>query len=390
MTLGRRPPPDREASDLLTVLEYMDIESFDLERWQSIYEHHVAVNLSESGVHPLRLQELIEATDLEDLLSQQLAYTQTNGTAILREKVAALYGSACVANVLITNGGSEANFVACWHLITPGDEVVVVQPTYMQIPEIARSFGATVHEVWLEANPAKWRLDLDVVRAAVTPRTRFIAVCNPNNPTGARLDTAAVTGLCSIAAKYGCWLLADEVYRGAELDGRGTPSAWNHYERVIVTGGLSKAYGLPGLRVGWLVGHPDVIDKLWGRRDYTTIAPGAINDLLARRALEPKRRERLLARTRRILRKNQAIVDAWVTDQPGVHQIPPEAGGVTLIRYLGNRESIELAETLRAQHGVLIVPGSHFKLDQHLRIGIGGEPEPLRDGLTKLAEVLGF
>ena len=127
--------------------------------------------------------------------------------------------------------------------------------------------------------------------------------------------------------------------------------------------------------MGWLVGHPDVIDKLWGRRDYTTIAPGAINDLLARRALEPKRRERLLARTRRILRKNQAIVDAWVTDQPGVHQIPPEAGGVTLIRYLGNRESIELAETLRAQHGVLIVPGSHFKLDQHLRIGIGGEPE---------------
>ena len=367
----------------------MDIKPFDLERWQSVYEHNVAINLSESGVHPLRVRELIETTDRENLLSQSLGYTQTNGTLSLRESVAAIYDGASAANVLITNGGSEANFVVCWHLITPGDEVVVVQPTYMQIPELARSFGATVHEVWLEAKPLGWQLDLEAVRAAVTPRTRFIAMSNPNNPTGARLDDTVVTGLCSIAAEYGCWLLADEIYRGAELDGRDTPSAWNRYERTIVTSGLSKAYGLPGLRTGWLVGHHDVITKLWGRRDYTTIAPGAINDLLACRALEPARRGQLITRTRRILRENQAIVSAWVSNQSTVHQIPPEAGAVTLLRYSGNRASIELAETLRARHGILVVPGSHFKLDQHLRIGIGGESKPLHNGLTKLSEVLG-
>ncbi|MEE2792350.1 MAG: aminotransferase class I/II-fold pyridoxal phosphate-dependent enzyme, partial [Acidobacteriota bacterium] len=121
-----------------------------------------------------------------------------------------------------------------------------------------------------------------------------------------------------------------------------------------------------------------------------TIAPGAINDLLACRALEPARRGQLITRTRRILRENQAIVSDWVSKQSTVHQIPPEAGAVTLLRYSGNRASIELAETLRARHGILVVPGSHFKLDQHLRIGIGGESKPLRNGLTKLSEVLGL
>ena len=366
----------------------MKIERFNLERWQSVHEHNVEINLSESGVHPLRVQELVETADLEDLLGQELGYTQTNGTITLRDRVAALYGDASATNVLVTNGGSEANFIICWHLIAAGDEVVVVQPTYLQIPALARSFGATVQEVWLQADPTRWRLDLDAVRAAVTTRTRVIAVCNPNNPTGACLDEAEITGLCAIAADHGCWLLADEIYRGAELDERDTPSAWNRYERVLVTGGLSKAYGLPGLRIGWVAGPADVINALWGRHDYVSIAPGAVNDFLARRALEPSRRQRLVARTRRILRHNQATVGAWVAGRPTVHQIPPEAGGVTLIRYPGARSSTELAETLRAKHGVLIVPGSHFELDHHLRLGIGGEPQPLQEGLARLARLL--
>ena len=376
----------------------MDIERFDLERWQSIHEHDVEINLSESGVHPLRLEEVVETADLDDLLGQELGYTQTNGTVTLRERVAALYDGASAANVLVTNGGSEANFVTCWHLIEPGDEVVVVQPTYMQIPGLARSFGATVREVWLEAcygnpddhdqGPVRWRLDLDAVRAAVTPRTWCIAVCNPNNPTGARLDEAEVGKLCAVAAKQGCWVLADEIYRGAELDGRDTPSAWGRHDRVIVTGGLSKAYGLPGLRIGWVVGPAELVEQLWGRHDYTTIAPGTINDFLARLALDPSRRGRLLARTRGKLRENQAIVRTWVSQQRGVRQIPPEGGGVTLLRYPGSRPSAELAETLRTLHGVLVVPGVHFGLEYHLRVGIGGDPGQLREGLARLGQVL--
>ena len=366
----------------------MRIDPFELERWQSIHEHHTAINLTESGAHPLRVRELAGGRDLETLLDQTLEYTQTNGTAPLRERIASLYDGASAANVLVTNGSSEANLLACWQLIEPGDEAVVVHPVYMQLPGLLPSFGATVREVWLEPGPARWRLDLDAVRRAVGPRTRFIAVCNPNNPTGARLDETALAELCEIAADRGCWLLADEVYRGAELDGRDTPSAWGGGDRVLVTGGLSKAYGLPGLRIGWLVGPAGLIEALWGRRDYTSIAPGAVNDLLARLALEPRRREHLLARTRRILCDNQAIVADWVDGHPAVHQIPPEAGGVTLIRYSGSRPSAELAERLRADHGVLVVPGSHFGLDHHLRIGIGGESGPLREGLARLGGVL--
>ena len=247
----------------------MNIERFDLERWQSLHEHRVAINLSESGVHPLRLRELLKTADasadadigLADLLEQELGYPQTNGTMPLRDRIAALYDGASAANVLVTNGGSEANFIACWHLIEPGDEVVVIQPTYMQIPGVCRSFGATVRVVWLEdrapgpgdpgdpgehdgngrqVGTPRWRLDLDAVRAALTPRTRCIAVCNPNNPTGARLDEAEVAELCAVAGHVGCWVLADEIYRGAELDGHETPSAWGRHDRVIVTGGLSK------------------------------------------------------------------------------------------------------------------------------------------------------
>ena len=372
----------------------MDLERFDLERWQSIHEHDVEINLSESGVHPLRLREIVEAGDLEDLLGQELGYTQTNGTVRLRERVAALYDGASAADVLVTNGGSEANFITCWHLIEPGDEVVVIQPTYMQIPGLARSFGASVREVWLEDRPgdddatARWGLDLDAVRAALTPRTRCIAVCNPNNPTGARLDDAELAGLCAMAADVGCWVLADEIYRGAELDGCDTPSAWGRHDRVIVTGGLSKAYGLPGLRIGWVAGPATLVDQLWGRHDYTTIAPGAVNDLVARLALAPPRRRRLIARTRAILQENQAFVDTWVAGQPRIRQIPPEAGGVTLLRYSGTCSSAELAETLRTTYGVLVAPGAHFGLEHHVRIGIGGEPGPLRAGLARLARAL--
>ena len=180
----------------------MPIEPFDLERWQSVHEHTVEINLSESGVHPLRLQELVDVADLDALLGQDLGYTQTNGTVQLRERIAALYDGASAANVLVTNGASEANFVTCWQLIDPGDEVVVIQPTYMQIAGLARSFGAQVREVWLADEQRshggdRWQLDLDAVRAAVTARTRCIAVCNPNNPTGARLDEDEVAGLCA-------------------------------------------------------------------------------------------------------------------------------------------------------------------------------------------------
>ncbi len=363
----------------------MRVPPFDLERWQSIHEHEVEINLSESGVEPLRLDELTDAVG--DLLGPiELGYAQTNGTGPLRERIAALYPGTGLDEVVVTNGSAEANFICAWHLLEPGDEVIAVQPNYMQVAGAARSFGATIRPVWLTEGDDGWQLDLDAVAEAVGPRTRLIVFSNPNNPTGSQLDTASLDRLCDIAATHDCWVLADEVYRGAELSGPLTETARGRYDKTLVVSGLSKAYGLPGLRIGWVVGPSDTVADLWGRRDYTSIVSGTLSDRLAQLALD--QRGRLRARTREILLANQAQVARWVDATDGCRQVSPQAGGVTLIRYAGSVRSAELAETLRVEHGVLIVPGSQFDLEGYLRVGIGGASAPLAEGLARLALAL--
>src|SRR5688572_25408383 len=156
----------------------------------------------------------------------------------------------------------------------------------------------------VNAEGTRWEADLAALEAIVTADTRAIFICNPNNPTGSRLGAGDLDRIGAIASRAGAWVISDEIYRGAELDAVESPTMWGRSDRVIVTNGLSKAYGLPGLRIGWIVGPPATIDAIWGVHDYTTIAPGALNDRLARIALSPAGRERLLARTRGIIRAN--------------------------------------------------------------------------------------
>ena len=279
------------------------LEDFAMERLQSTWENRVDWNVSESGVHPLRVEELVDdPAAVAALMSQSLGYPQTNGTIELRRAIAAMYPGATPDHVEVTNGGSEANCLALMHLVEPGDEVVMMTPNYMQVRGLSRWLGATVKAWPLVPGAHRWHVDLESLSALVGNRTKAILICNPNNPTGARIAPAEVDGICRVAARVGAWVVSDEIYRGAELDGVETATVWGRAERALVTSGLSKAYGLPGLRIGWVAGPPAVVDTLWGIHDYTSIAPGAINDRLARIALAPARREQLLARTRGILR----------------------------------------------------------------------------------------
>ena len=375
----------------------MKFEPFAMERLQSIWEHNVAWNLSESGVHPLRVEELLQSDDDRlALLRQDLCYTQTNGTIELRAAIAQLYGDATPAHVQVTNGGSEANLIALAALVQPGDDVVVMMPNYMQVPGLARALGGTVRSWRLEPDEdgadgprPRWRADMDALRSLVTSRTRLIAICNPNNPTGARLTGEELDEICRIAEHVGAWVLSDEIYRGAELDGVETPSVWGRYERAIVTSGLSKAYALPGLRIGWVAGAPDFVEELWGIHDYTTIAPGALNDRLARIALSPAGRELLIARTRGILRTNYPVLKKWVERRASyLHHIAPEAGAITLVRYSLPINSTELIDRIRTEQSVLVVPGDHFEMDGYLRIGFGCDPELLVGALQRVGEVI--
>lgn len=374
----------------------MKLEPFALERLQSIWEHRVAWNISESGVHPLKVDELADRQEDRDaLLEQHLAYTQTNGTVELRRAIADLYEGATADNVQVTNGGSEANFISLWRLVEPGDEVVVMAPNYMQLAGAARSFGAVVRTWPLRADSGssddrpRWRPDLDALGSLVTRKTKAIVICNPNNPTGARLRADELDAICAVARRSGTWIISDEIYRGAELDSVETASVWGRYDRVVITSGLSKAYGLPGLRIGWAVSSPDLIADLWGIHDYTTIAPGAVNDLMARMALEPARRERILARTRGIIVTNYGIVRRWLERrEPALWHAAPDAGAIAFVRYAHRIGSTELVERLRDERSVLVVPGDHFEMDGFLRIGFGGDPVALKRALDLIGEVL--
>jgi hypothetical protein len=392
--IGHHAMPKRIAQLFCDTLLPMKFEAFALERSQSIWENQVAWNIAESGVHPLRVSELADSQALRDaLLEQELGYPQTNGTVELRGAIAALYANATIDHVQVTNGGSEANCIVLMRLVETGDEIVAMSPNYLQLAGLARALGATV-KPWRARLPrpaadARYTWDLDELRELVTANTRAICVCNPNNPTGARLDEATLDAVCRIASSVGAWVIDDEIYRGAERLADDTATVWDcGYERAIVTSGLSKAYGLPGLRIGWTVAPPDLVAELWGVHDYTTIAPGAINDRLARTALDRGKRELLLARTRMIVRSNYQIVKAWLERQDGLSHVPSEAGAIVLVRHAHPLRSSDLAERMRVERGVLVAAGDHFGIDGHLRIGFGSDPEYLANALDVMSEFL--
>ena len=372
----------------------MRITPFALERWQSTWENRVSINISESGVHPLTARELA-GDALDAILATPLGYPQTNGSDALRTNVARLYPGATAANVLVTCGCSEANFLVAWSLLERGDEVVFMQPNYMQVAGVAESFGVEVKPLWLRED-LRWAPDTDELRRLVTPRTKLIAICNPNNPTGAVLSARAIRDICAIAAHAGAWILADEVYRGAEFvggldreDAPLAPTFWDNYERVLCTGGLSKAYALPGLRTGWVVGPPATIEQLWGYHDYTSIGPTMLGDRLAALALEPRRRTQILQRTRRIIRENYPVVERWVASHPDLlTHIPPSAGAIAWVRYALDISSDAFVEELRAKKDVLLVPGSQFGMEGYLRIGFGGDAAQLGKALDRMDEMM--
>jgi len=366
----------------------MHLEAFVLERWQSIWENRVAWNLSESGVHPLRVEEVaISDAERHAVLTQELGYTQTNGTPELREAIATLYPGAGIDQIEVTNGGSEANCIALWHLVEPADEVVMMMPNYMQIRGIVRALGGTVVPWRLIEDGTRWRPDLAALEQLVTPGTKAVVVCNPNNPTGARVTGDELNQICGVAARAGTWVLSDEIYRGAELDGVETETMWGRYERVVVMSGLSKAYGLPGLRLGWVAGPAPLVDALWGVHDYTSIAPGAVNDRLGRIALS--HRGQILARTRGIVAANYPLVRKWIEKRAAkITHVPPEAGAILFARYQHAVNSTELVERIRREKSVLLVPGDHFEMDGYIRIGFGNHPGHVASALDLVGEVL--
>lgn len=366
----------------------MKIEPFQMERWQSIWENEVKYNLSESGVYALYLRELITPQELQEIPEISLGYIQTNGSRELKEKICKLYSGASIENILVTTGSAEANFLLIWSSIEPGDEVVFMLPNYMQMWGLLRAFGAKVKPFYLKED-LNWNPDLDELKKIVTKKTKLIIVNNPNNPTGAVLNQEAREAIISLAEWADAWIFSDEVYQGAELSGSLTPSFWGTSKKVAVTSGLSKAYGLPGLRMGWMAGPEDLIQKIWPYHDYTTISLSTVSDRLAQIALMPENRKKILQRTRKILETNLALLKVWMKKQEGFfHLVSPQAGAIAFARYHLNINSVELAKKILQQKSVLLVPGKHFAMGNYLRFGYGSEKESLAKALVLTEEAL--
>jgi aspartate/methionine/tyrosine aminotransferase len=369
----------------------MQFQPFEMERWMSWYEQDVDYNLSESGAHPAPLRELLgDRPDVVDgLMDVELGYPHVNGTPELRERIAALYDGAGPDNVLVTVGTAEANYLTIHTLLNPGDEIVVMLPNYMQVWGVAKNLGCKVKEFHLREEDG-WAPDLDELDSVVTDQTKLIAACNPNNPTGRILTENEMDEIVARADRVGAWLLADEVYRGAERTREEeTPSFYGRYPKVIANAGLSKAYGLPGLRIGWTVCPPDVVDQMWARHEYITISAAKLSDQLAAIALSPEVRARLLRRIRTYVRDGFAILERWLGSHGGLFSLrPPDASAIAFIRYHLDINSSELADRLRVEKSVLVVPGDHFGMDHFLRISFGFPEEYLVGALDRIHEMV--
>src|SRR3954449_7536433 len=367
----------------------MRIETFEMERMQSTWENIVDYDMSESGVRPLTLRELADmGLAVEALLDEPLGYSQSNGTIELREQVAAMYPGAMIEQIEVTNGTSEANYLIALSQLRAGDVVAMQVPNYMQMWGVARSLGADVQTFRLRTEAA-WEPDWDEFDGAVTPDTRILYLSNPNNPTGSVLSESAMRRIVERCQRTGTWLLSDEVYLGAEISAPRTKSFWGMGDRVIVTSGLSKAYGIPGVRIGWIVGPAAVVAECWSQHDYVTIGPNKMSDRIARVAVEPQNRERCYARTGEILRHNLPMVKEWARSfGDRLQWTEPTAGAIALMKYGSDTSSLAIAERVRVNQNTLIVPGIHVGIEGHLRIWLGGREDYLREGLKRIGTEL--
>ena len=369
-------------------LPVMNFQNFELEHFQSQFERTVEYNLADSSVKCAGVSDVLAGENSSSLIEMALYYPEVNGTGLLRERIAALYPHAGHENALVTVGAAQANWIICTTLLQPGDEVIVISPGYRQVWGLAKNTGCRVREVQLHSENA-WRLDLDELEKVASARTRLISVVNPNNPTGSILSGEEMRRIVSICAKHGSWLHADEVYRGTEFAGPETPSFWDMYDRVICVNSLSKAYGLAGLRIGWALASPQMIQELWRRHEYVVIAAAGPSMKLAEIALLPEKRRMLLDRQKQLSRQGHEILCEWVRAQNGRFSIGEAvATSIAFVRYHFDIGSVELADRIRTRASVLVAPGAYLGTEHHLRMTVGYEPEKVKAALARIGDAV--
>lgn len=369
----------------------MKIKEFGVEIWMNEYENNCIYNLAETCVESLTFEELLDVTGkketiLGELMPMKMTYGAIEGSDRLRSLVAALFAKQNKENVMITHGAIGANALVHSTIVSPGDRVISVLPTYQQHYSIPESIGADVKILRLREEN-QFLPDIAELKTLVNDKTSLICINNPNNPTGSLMDEALLMAIVDVARECDAYILCDEVYRGIDQQGDGfTAAIADLYEKGISTGSMSKSFSLAGLRLGWIVGATSLLKDVSIHRDYNTISVGLINDYLSCIALENS--EAILHRSRLITRTNLALLDQWVQNEPLISYVKPKAATVALLKYDLDMKSRDFCVALLESKGVMFTPGSALDMEGYVRVGFANNPETMKMGLAKVSEFL--
>ncbi|MBO9715106.1 pyridoxal phosphate-dependent aminotransferase [Sphingomonas sp.] len=345
---------------------------------------NIRYNLSESSITDQSLGSL--GLTIPDLT---LLYNEHRGSPRLRELIAAAAPSLSADDVLVTGGAAGALFIIATSLLGPDDQLVVIRPNYATNLETPRAIGCEIAIVDL-AFETGFAIDLDAIAAAVTPRTKLISVTCPHNPTGTMMAEADLRALADLAAQRGCLLLVDETYRDLSL-GEPLPLAASLGPHVISVSSLSKAYGAPGIRVGWIVnGDPALQEKFLAAKEQISICGAVLNEWVAEQILE--QRDAFLARTLPEWRRRLDRVAEWIAGDELLEWVRPQGGVVCLPRMtvepMGGCDGFY--RRLLGEHGTYVGPGHWFELsDRYFRLGFGWPTyDELEAGLAGISATL--
>jgi aspartate/methionine/tyrosine aminotransferase len=360
------------------------------------WELEVEYDICESGILPLSLGELYtlidseQAADLEaQVTSMPQSYSEARGTLALRTALANTYCGVTPDDILVTTGAIEANFLLFNTLLDPGNHVVAVSPAYQQLNSVPKAVGADV-DLWsVVQHDGTFAYDVDHLEALLRPNTRLIVINTPHNPTGATLDSDQLDRIIDLARERDAWILSDEAYRWLDHED-GVPvvePTRNRYEKAISVGTVSKPFGMPGLRVGWFAANSEIVDQAWSLRDYVSLSPSKISDLITTALIT--NREAIFPRNRRIMKENLKFARAWFAENGDLATWQePRAALLAMMRYTAPVDSLTLANRLAGEAKVMLAPGSAFGLEGQLRIGIGQRQDIFAEGLRRSGALL--
>ncbi|MFC2077988.1 aminotransferase class I/II-fold pyridoxal phosphate-dependent enzyme [Candidatus Bipolaricaulota bacterium] len=355
-----------------------------LEEWFDTHQYTIQFDIGESAVRTLSLDEI----DI-DLSRLRLRYGHHTGGPELRERVAAQYSGLSRENIVVTNGAAEALFDIASALLAPRDHVIVEHPNYPSNYEVPRSLGCEVDLLPLRFGD-DFRPDLDELERQMTPATKLISLTHPNNPTGSVISEGELLRLIELAERFDCHLILDETYRDLVYSEPPLPAAASLSRNAISVSSMSKAFGVPGIRIGWMATQDaELLENVVAVREQVSICNSAFGEAVADAVLS--RHHEYVSRARAAIATNLDLLTSWMRARSDLEWVPPAAGVVCFPRLSSDRieDPEALYRHLAKDRGTFVIPGRCFEQANHFfRIGFGGEIAELGEGLMRLATAI--